>query len=107
MESGRIAPRAVAAERIERRVTREYTIVFVYEGNDMSNEASLKLYDVRGDLGTSGLLTHSTDVTKAADPDIAFLFLPAVDRGDLIRQFFTILTSLLLQISFLFPLLFL
>jgi hypothetical protein len=29
VESGRTAPRAVEAERIERRITREYTIVSV------------------------------------------------------------------------------
>jgi hypothetical protein len=39
-----------------------------------------------GEVGISGLLTHSTDVTKTADPDIAFLFLPR-QCADLIRRF--------------------
>ena len=101
VESGRIATRAVVAERIERRMTREYTIVYVYEGMicPMGQFEVVQCTGRSRDLAR--LLTHSTDVTKTADPDIAFFISPG---RSLIRSVdsLTILTSLLLQISFLF-----
>lgn len=64
----------------------------------MSNEVVERCTGRSRDLAR--LLTHSTDVTKTADPDIAFFISPG---SSLIRSvaFFTIPVSVLLQISLL------